>query len=66
MTGDKILPIHAHELQQKLIQKNLERIRDEEDEEDDNTHDCCPIISCVYLCCLLVVMMIITIQSDNN
>ena len=58
---DKIFPVHAHELQQKLIQKNLE------DEKDiNNIEDCLHILGCVYLCCLFVVMIIITFQSDND
>ena len=58
---DKIFPVHAHELQQKLIQKNLE------DEKDiNNIEDCLHILCCVYLCCLFVVMIIITFQSDND
>ena len=64
MTGDKILPVNSHELQQKLIQNPFE---DEEEEKDiNNIEDCLHISSCVYLCCLFVVMIIITYQSANN
>ena len=67
MTGDKILPVNSHELQQKLIQNPFEDDEDEEEEKDiNNIEDCLHISSCVYLCCLFVVMIIIIFQSANN